>query len=339
MVLPALRMLPADWTWRTRRMWWWWRRCQRRTASMASRLQWKASTARCTAFSLKNLPGYVSLKPHTFPVLLTMVCGENWQMENTIVGLFFESCTLRNSVTTQTQEAAERERLFNSIETVPGNVPAVKKADWAVGSGHSSGAPTTKCHMPRGWSPSLEGGLMLMLSLNQKYYSSNTQIWIPFFRGCTHTLPVWGSATYWTSPVRSVWTKVGRDRVPEGGFACSPHWHEHFIEQPSQSIKFVSNRGSWTVNKWAQNSSCMHIIASETCDHLTNVVGQINVILWSEFHIPWTFKCSRIYIPSSTWNTPISLRTPHLDLLGLFWDHFGTVGPWDHLGPSPEFPL
>ena len=56
-------------------------------------------------------------------------------MENTIVGLFFESCALRNSVTTQTQEAAERERLFNSIETVPGNVPAVKKADWAVGSG------------------------------------------------------------------------------------------------------------------------------------------------------------------------------------------------------------
>ena len=55
-------------------------------------------------------------------------------MENTIVGLFFESCALRNSVTTQTQEAAERERLFNSIETVPGNVPAVKKADWAVGT-------------------------------------------------------------------------------------------------------------------------------------------------------------------------------------------------------------
>ena len=190
MVLPALRMLPADWTWRTRRMWWWWRRCQRRTASMASRLQWKASTARCTA-----------------------------------------RCT------------AERERLFNSIETVPGNVPAVKKADWAVGSGHSSGALTTKCHMPRGWSPSLEGGLMLMLSLNQKYYSLNTQIWIPFFRGCTHTLPVWGSATYWTSPVRSVWTKVGRDRVPEGGFACSPHWHEHFIEQPLFPIEGV---GLWT---------------------------------------------------------------------------------------------
>ena len=48
-----------------------------------------------------------------------------------IILLFKKSahCALRHSVTAQTQEAAERERLFNAIETVPA---VKKKADWAL---------------------------------------------------------------------------------------------------------------------------------------------------------------------------------------------------------------
>ena len=38
-------------------------------------------------------------------------------------------CALRHTVTAQTQEAVERERLFNAIEAVPA---VKKKADWAL---------------------------------------------------------------------------------------------------------------------------------------------------------------------------------------------------------------